>query len=184
MKYKHLIMFFFAVWHFSAYAQSALYFSQFTNDKNCTNPFEFRERVRMQEIIDDSLVLVLGKRENCCANFVTEYTVHEDTLKIHYENQGENCFCTCFFDLTFKIPSRNLNFHSITFNDFQFDYSDQEYSVYSSTVDTLETGNILRQKFENQELILEVEETDTINVYREFYKGKLLHERMVKKKQF
>lgn len=158
-------------------AQNHISIHQSNCNPSNSDAFELKERIIKQDTINDSLVIVLGKREICCATFSANYTVENDTLKIEYENEGEECFCTCFYELTFTIDIQDLSFNSVVFNGYSFDQNDEETVEYTSTIDTLDNGAILRKKYEGNELVLEIEVLDSIRIYRRFYKGELIQER-------
>lgn len=164
------------------FSQNRISVEQSVCDPYSLDPYELKERLIKREVKDDSLVIVLGKREICCAEFIADYSVVNDTLKIEYKNSGDECYCTCFYELTFKINIEDHKFNHITFNGLQFQQTDKKISEYTTVVDTLENGNILWRKYEDEELVFEIEEQDSIKVYRQFYKGQLTQENKRKKK--
>ena len=164
-----------------SFSQNAVIIEQSECDPYNHDPFELRERIVSKFIENDTLKVVLGKREICCATFKANYKKENDTIKINYKNIGDYCFCTCFYELTFKIPYLNKNSIHITFNGLEFKQSDKKKSDYETKVDNLENGNILRSKYENEELIFELEDQDSIKIYRQYYKGILQSENKLKK---
>jgi hypothetical protein len=163
------------------YSQISVVVEQSVCDPYTTDLYEMRERIVSREVKNDSLIIVLGIREICCATFVAECEAKEDTLKIIYRNSGDECFCTCFYNLTFKIAQIQTDTFQITFNGLQFKQSDSIYSEYVTKIDTLENGNILRSKYENDELILEVEFQESLIVYRQYYNGIFRKEFIIKR---
>lgn len=162
------------------YSQDKIIIKQSECDPNNSNPYELRERVINKEIRNDSLIILLGKREICCAKFIGHFKIENDTLKINYENIGDECFCTCFYELTFKIPQRIQDSLYITFNGLQFEQTNKKFAEYITIIDTLENGRILWSKYEGDELILEIEDQDSFKIYRHYYKGLLKQEQKLK----
>ncbi len=156
-----------------AFSQGKIIIEQSFCDSPNTDPFDLRERIIKKEIRKDSLIVILGKREICCGTFKGDYKIESDTLKIEYENIGEQCFCICFYELTFKISKMKRASIPITFNGILFEQSNRKSSDYETRMDTLRNGNILWREYENEELISEIEDQDSIKLYRKYYKGKL-----------
>ncbi|MEO9849470.1 MAG: hypothetical protein ABJH72_13545 [Reichenbachiella sp.] len=173
---KLLTLLIFSLTFQSAFSQDKMIVEQSVCDSYNTDPYELKERIVNKEVKNDTLIIVLGKREICCATFTADYKLENDTLKINYENTGDECFCTCFYELTFKIPNKKLDSLQITFNGLQFEQTDRGLTEYVTKIDTLENGNVLRSKYENDELILEIEDQDSFKVYRQYYKGLLRQE--------
>lgn len=149
---------------------------KYTCDPNNTDLLNLRERIIKKEILEDSIIIVLGKRDICCATFSANYTLINDTLKINYENIGESCFCPCYYELTFTIPNNNIYFSEVTFNGQSYTQTNKKFSEFTKDVDTLNNGTILIKEYENGELILEFERQDTLINYRRYYKGELIQE--------
>ena len=164
------------------FSQNSIRVEQSVCDPYNIDPFELRERIVKVTHENDTLNLVLGKREICCATYKANYKIENDTIKIKYDNIGDECFCTCFYELTFKIPHLKKDSFEVTFNGFHFKQTDSKLSNFNTKIDTLENGNILMSKYENEELIFQVEDQDTIKVYRQFYKGILRSENKINKK--
>ncbi len=143
------------------------------------DPFKLRERIIRIDEENDSLLIVLGKREMCCAEFKAQYEYRNDTLRIQYTNHGDECFCSCFYELTFKVPKTFPKPGLITFNGWHFMEASEKYSVFQTQTDTLKNGNILVSKFENSQLITEVEHQDSLRVYRQFYRGKMIRQQVL-----
>jgi hypothetical protein len=156
-----------------AFSQGKMIIEQSFCDSSNIDPFDLRERIIKKEIRKDSLIVILGKREICCGTFKGDYKIESDTLKIKYENIGEQCFCICFYELTFKISKMKRGPIPITFNGILFEQSNRKSSNYETRMDTLRNGNILWTEYENNELISEIEDQDSVKIYRKYYKGKL-----------
>lgn len=161
------------------FAQTVIPIDQSVCDPYNVDPYKMRERIISKEVRNDSLIVVLGKRDICCANFNGSYLIENDTLKIKYENNGDECFCTCFYEITFKIPHYSNDSVPITFNDRQFIKTDKKLSEYTTKIDTLANGVIIQSEFENEHLIYEIEKQDSVIIYRQFYQGILRSERKI-----
>ncbi len=163
------------------YGQSTLIFEQSRCINNIESSLELKERVIKKEVISDTLIVILGKREVCCATFQGSYIIAKDTLKLSYANIGDECFCPCFYELTFKISNMKTVPKNILFNKNKYPLTSQKFSKYKTRVDTLKNGNILHSKFEDEVLIYELENQDTVKIYRKYYNGRLKNEQIIRK---
>lgn len=155
-------------------------FEQSSCNPDQATPHELSERIISKKIQNDSLFIVLGKREMCCAKFKASYTFAQDTLHIQYKNIGDQCFCTCFYEFTFKIPNVKNDTIKVLFNELSFPQNRNKLSAYKTTIDTLDNGNIVHTEYENDQKTFEVEDQDSITIYRQFYRGKLQGEKKIK----
>ena len=137
---------------------------------------KFRERIIKQDFSKDTLKIILGIRYNRSPIIEASYIIKNDTLKINYHNIAETIMCHCFQEFIFKIPNIKQDYSVITFNDYEFEHTDQVYSIYEKQIDTLKNGVILHRHYENGKLIKEYEKNDTAIILRQYIRGKFTGE--------
>jgi hypothetical protein len=151
-----------------------------TLQSECTedsiNVLKLRERLLSKSLRNDTLILVVAVRENCCSKFMAIMDWQIDTLNIKYDNIGEDCFCPCFFHLTFLLPHFSEIPNEIRFNNNNFEESEDRFSSFTRKIDTLDNGVIIYSEYENGNLIYEIEKSNSTIKYSRYSRGVLIQE--------
>ena len=106
----------------------------------CAEPTVYPEaiqtRIIQKKIKDGILDLKIGTTETCCLTFKAVVKFYSsrigsiDTLYVGYKSNGEECECTCYYELNYKIKGlHNLNFE-VQFKGNPIEYSEEKYKTY------------------------------------------------------
>jgi len=143
---------------------------------------KLNERIIKKTFINDSLVIVIGIHHICCANFESNYEIDDSELLLSYSNIGDECFCFCFYELTYKIPIVDQIFTNILINNKPFPETDEKYAVYQKVTDTLDDGAIRHRSFRNDVVTNQVIDMDSFKVIQLYREGKLTYEKKIEVK--
>lgn len=178
---KHIICIFFLILPNLLLGQKLEHnFKHSTCEKECS--LDLNERIISKKITSDSIYVVFGIYHACCASFSSGATLSGMNLLLTYENIGDECFCTCFYELTYNIPTNGNRITEIRLNNQVLPETDNEFAIFNNTIDTLKNGTIVSKSYRNSELTQEIIHTDSVKTFRFYRKGKLSYERLIEKK--
>lgn len=140
-----------------------------------------KERVMFREYSNSELAISFLVQDNCCIEAQEDFTLTKDTLFLKYVNVGDECFCHCFYEISYRIENLDIDPKLILLNGKQYPETNQKFVIKVLTVDTLDNGIIQRSYFQDNILTTQIETRDTVSIFRRFEEGILVDETLFKK---
>jgi len=145
--------------------------------------YNLNERLIEKVIANDSIKISIGVQYACCTVFKSSYEFNGANLFLTFENTGDQCFCSCFYKLTYKIPlNGRKEVGEIIVNGEDLPITNQKYAEFNVKSDTLSDGSIRIRKYRNSVITYQILITDTLRTYQFFRNGEYESETKIRVK--
>ena len=116
--------------------------------------YRLKDRIISQELSNDTLILTIGFRENCCIDFDPAISFQNSELHILlYQEEPESyCLCDCCFELALYIVGIQDTKFKTFIDTSEIVLSDEPYKTYNITYDIIDGDTVnMRNKYRFRE---------------------------------
>jgi len=136
--------------------------------------YDLLQRMKRVSFHNDTLDIELSIVANCCASFIGEIEVQNDTtLNLILIEYGLECFCHCCFDVTYRVETKHDVFSDFRLNGRIVSLTDRVFKERTEEKELYENGELksLTHKLEGE--IQEIIYYDRLGkvTQRDFYRN-------------
>ena len=112
------------------------------------DPYRVNTRVIEQKEHGSVLFIKIGTAATCCVTFIPTATIKSDGLYLYYEETGNICSCTCYYELSYELPRIDDSFVQVYFQDEPIELSTEKFKTFEVTFKVINGDTIdLQDKY-------------------------------------
>ena len=94
------------------------------------DPFKINTRIIDQKVYGKIFSIKIGTSATCCVAFVPTAILQHDALLLGYEETGDPCDCSCYYEFTYDLENLDEQINQIYFEQEPISYSKEKFKTY------------------------------------------------------